>query len=144
MTDRIVLIDGHALLYRAYHALPPTMSTSSGELVNATFGFTSMMLDALRAFKPAYIAVAFDKGGSFRDALLETYKANRPPMPDELRQQEARVREVVEVLNMPIFTVRGYEADDVIGTLGRRAVEAGIETYIVTGDTDTLQLVSED
>ncbi len=144
MTDRIVLIDGHALLYRAYHALPPTMATSSGELVNATFGFTSMMLDALRAFQPAYIAVAFDKGGSFRDNLLETYKANRPPMPDELRQQEARVMEVVEALNIPIFTVPGYEADDVIGTLGRRAVEKGIETYIVTGDTDTLQLVSDD
>jgi DNA polymerase-1 len=144
MTDRIVLIDGHALLYRAYHALPPTMATSQGELVNATFGFTSMMLDALRAFHPAYIAVAFDKGGSFRDDLLETYKANRPPMPDELRQQEARVREVVEALNIPIFTVPGYEADDVIGTLGRRAVQKGIETYIVTGDTDTLQLVSAD
>ena len=83
--ERIVLIDGHALLYRAFYALPPTMATSSGELVNATFGFTSMMLDALRAFKPAYIAVAFDKGGSFRDELLETYKAHRPPMPDEMR-----------------------------------------------------------
>lgn len=144
MAERIVLIDGHALLYRAFHALPPTMATSSGELVNATFGFTAMLLDALRAFRPAYIAVAFDKGGSFRDGLLETYKANRPPMPDELRQQEARVREVVEALNIPVFTVPGYEADDVIGTLGRIAARAGIETYIVTGDTDTLQLVSED
>ncbi|MHB8646130.1 MAG: hypothetical protein ACYDAR_10125, partial [Thermomicrobiales bacterium] len=75
--ERIVLIDGHALLYRAFHALPPTMATSSGELVNATFGFTAMMLDALRAFSPAYIAVAFDKGGSFRDTLLATYKAHR-------------------------------------------------------------------
>src|SRR5947209_20516605 len=109
MTDRIVLIDGHALLYRAYHALPPTMSTSSGELVNATYGFTSMMLDALRAFKPAYIVVAFDRGKSFRDDLLATYKAHRPPMPDALRQQEARVREVVEALSMPIFAIPGYE-----------------------------------
>jgi DNA polymerase-1 len=142
--ERIVLIDGHALLYRAFHALPQAMATSSGELVNATFGFTAMMLDALRAFTPANIAVAFDKGGSFRDDLLATYKANRPPMPNELRQQEERVREVVEALNIPIFVVPGYEADDVIGTLGRVAAREGVETYIVTGDTDTLQLVSDD
>ena len=144
MTDRIVLIDGHALLYRAFHALPETMATSSGEIVNATFGFTSMMLDALRAFTPAYIVVVFDKGKSFRDDLLATYKAHRPPMPDSLRQQDARVREVVTALNIPIFAIPGYEADDVIGTLGRVAVREGIEAYIVTGDTDTLQLVSED
>ncbi len=142
--ERIVLIDGHALLYRAFHALPQTLTTSSGELINATFGFTTMMLDALRAFTPAYIAVAFDKGGSFRDDLLATYKGHRPPMPNELRQQEARVREVVEALNIPIFVVPGYEADDVIGTLGRVAAREGVETYIVTGDTDTLQLVSDD
>ncbi len=142
--ERIVLIDGHALLYRAFHALPASMATSSGELVNATFGFTAMLLDALRVFSPAYVAVAFDKGGSFRDQLLETYKAHRPPMPNELRGQEGRVQEVVEALGIPIFTQPGYEADDVIGTLGRVAVAHGIEAYIVTGDTDTLQLVSAD
>ena len=142
--DRIVLVDGHALLYRAFHALPATMATSSGELVNATFGFASMLLDALRTFSPAYVAVAFDKGGSFRDQLLETYKAHRPPMPDELRQQQDRVREVVEALGFPVFTAPGYEADDVIGTLGRVAVQHGVEAYILTGDTDTLQLVSDD
>ncbi|MDQ2783493.1 MAG: DNA polymerase I, partial [Chloroflexota bacterium] len=139
--ERIVLIDGHALLYRAFFALPQTMATSTGELINATFGFTSMMLDALRAFTPAYIVVAFDKGGSFRDDLLATYKAHRPPMPDEMRQQQERVKEVVEALNIPIFMIPGYEADDVIGTLGRVAAREGVETYIVTGDTDTLQLV---
>jgi len=142
--ERIVLIDGHALLYRAFFALPQTMATSTGELINATFGFTAMMLDALRAFSPAYIVVAFDKGGSFRDDLLATYKAHRPPMPDEMRQQQERVKEVVEALNIPIFMIPGYEADDVIGTLGRVAARAGVETYIVTGDTDTLQLVSDD
>ncbi len=142
--DRIVLIDGHALLYRAFHALPATMATSSGELVNAVFGFTSMLLDALLKFTPQYVVVTFDKGGSFRDALLDTYKANRPPMPQELRQQEARVREVVEALGIPIFAIPGYEADDVIGTLGRLAVAHDVETYVVTGDTDTLQLVSQD
>jgi len=142
--ERIVLVDGHALLYRAFHALPADMATSSGELVNATFGFTAMLLDALKTFSPAYVAVAFDKGGSFRDQLLETYKAHRPPMPDELRQQQGRVQEVVEALGFPVFTIPGYEADDVIGTLGRVAVRQGVEAYILTGDTDTLQLVSDD
>ena len=140
---KLVLIDGHALAYRAFHALPEDLKTSKGELTNAVYGFTSMLLNVLRDEQPSHIAVTFDKGLTFRHDMYEDYKAHRAKMPDDMRAQMDRVREVVEALDIPIFEVEKYEADDLLGTLARQAEEQGVEVLIVTGDMDLLQLVDE-
>ncbi len=140
---RLVLLDGHALAYRAYFALPPTLSTRDGELTSGTFGFASMLLKVLQEFKPDYIAVTFDVGRTFRHDLSAEYKATRAKMPDELAIQMSRIKELVSAFNIPVFELEGYEADDVLGTLSRQAAEQGIETIIVTGDTDAFQLIDE-
>ena len=143
MPKKLVLIDGHSLAYRAFHALPPTLATSKGELTNAVYGFTSMLLNVLREEKPDYIAVAFDVGRTFRHEEYPEYKAQREAMPEEMRTQMERIRQVVKAFNIPIFEVEGYEADDVLGTLSRQAAQRGLETLLVTGDTDAFQLVDE-
>jgi DNA polymerase-1 len=140
---KLVLIDGHALAYRAYHALPDDLKTSKGELTNAVYGFTSMLLKVLQDEKPTHIAVTFDKGPTFRHEVYTEYKAHRAKMPDELRAQMDRVRRVVQTLDIPIYEEEGYEADDLLGTLARQAGERGLDTLIVTGDMDLLQLVDE-
>ncbi len=140
---RLVLLDGHALAYRAYFALPPNLSTRDGELTSGTFGFASMLLKVLQEFKPDYIAVTFDTGRTFRHDLSAEYKATRAKMPDELAIQMSRIKELVSAFNIPVFELEGYEADDVLGTLSRQAAEQGIETIIVTGDTDAFQLIDE-
>ena len=141
---KLVLIDGHAVFHRAYHALPP-LTTSKGELVNAVFGFTSMLLRAIADIKPDYIAVTFDTAEpTFRHQEYTAYKAQRVSAPEELHEQMPRVKEVLSVLNIPVFELAGYEADDVIGTLVKQATLDRIEDLeiiIVTGDRDTLQLV---
>lgn len=139
---RLILIDGNALVYRAYHALPP-LTTKTGELVNAVYGFTTLLLKAIQDLDPDYIAVAFDIGKTFRHTEYKEYKATRAKMPDDLFGQLGRVREVVAALNIPIFTAEGYEADDVIGTLSNMAAKKNIETMIVTGDRDSFQLASQ-
>ncbi|MCK4315509.1 MAG: DNA polymerase I, partial [Anaerolineae bacterium] len=143
MSQKLVLIDGHALAYRAFHALPEDMKTAQGELTNAIYGFTSMLLNVLRDEQPTHIAVTFDKGRTFRHDMYADYKAHRAKMPDEMRSQMARVRQVVETLGIPVFEREGYEADDLLGTLARQAGEQGVDTLIVTGDMDLLQLVDE-
>ncbi len=140
---KLVLIDGHALAYRAYFALPPTLSTSKGELTNAVFGFTSMLLNVLRDEKPDYIAVAFDVGKTFRHQEYKEYKAHRVKMPDEMRIQMERIHDILHVMNIPIIEVEGYEADDVLGTLAQQAEQEGLEILIVTGDTDAFQLIDD-
>ncbi len=140
---KLVLIDGHALAYRAFHALPEDMKTSQGELTNAVYGFTSMLLNVLRDEQPTHIAVTFDKGLTFRHDVYPDYKAHRAKMPEEMRSQMKRVRQVVETLDIPVFEQEGYEADDLLGTLARQAEEQGVDTLIVTGDMDLLQLVDE-
>jgi DNA polymerase-1 len=140
---KLVLIDGHSLAYRAFHALPEDMKTSQGELTNAVYGFTSMLLNVLRDEKPTHIAVTFDKGLTFRHEMYDAYKAHRAKMPDEMRVQMDRVRQVVETMDIPIFEKDGYEADDLLGTLARQAEELDVDTLIVTGDTDLLQLADE-
>src|SRR5919108_5782195 len=113
---RLILIDAHSLIYRAFFALPP-MSTSQGEVTNAAYGFTSMLAIVL-ASRPEFAAAAFDVGGpNFRSEEYADYKAGRRPMPDDLRPQIERTREVLGSLAIPIYGVEGYEADDVIGTL---------------------------
>ena len=138
----LVLIDGNAMVHRAFHALPEDLSTKTGELVNATMGFTSMLLKILIDEKPEDIAVAFDRPApTFRHLDYSPYKAQRPAMPDHLRPQFGRIREVVRAFNIPIYEMDGFEGDDVLGTLARQATEMGLHTIIVTGDMDTMQLV---
>jgi DNA polymerase-1 len=141
--NKLVLIDGHSLAYRAFHALPADMKTSQGELTNAIYGFTSMLINVVRDEKPTHIAVTFDKGRTFRHDMYTEYKAHRAKMPDEMRSQMARLRQVVETMGIPTFEVEGFEADDLLGTLARQAEEQSIDTLIVTGDADLLQLVDE-
>ncbi len=139
---RLVLIDAHSLIYRAFFALPP-MSTSSGEVTNAVYGFTSMLAIVL-ASRPEYAAGAFDLAApTFRQKEYDEYKAGRRAMPDDLRPQIEKVREVLDGFSIPIYSVPGFEADDVIGTLARIAEERGHAVTIVSGDLDCLQLVSE-
>ncbi len=142
---KLVMIDGHALAYRMFYALPlDAFTTKSGEPTNATFGFTRTLLDLILAENPpAYLAVSFDVGGTFRDALYGEYKATRARMPDELALQIDRIRQVVSAFNIPILEQEGYEADDILGTLARQAREAGVPVHIITGDRDLLQLVDE-
>ncbi|PIS13923.1 hypothetical protein COT65_01630 [Candidatus Shapirobacteria bacterium CG09_land_8_20_14_0_10_47_13] len=139
MTSRLVLIDGHAILHRAYHAFPKSLTTRNGELVNAVYGFTRILLSVLNELGPKYVAVAFDLPiPTFRHKAYVGYQVQRPAMDAELKDQIDRVKEVVAALNMPIFSVPGFEADDVIGTLARQAT---CPVIIVTGDKDILQLV---
>jgi len=140
---KLVLIDGHSLAFRAFHALPLNLTAPNGELTNAVFGFTSMLLNVLRDQKPDYVAVAFDVGKTFRHELYPDYKGHRERMPDELSTQIERIKQVVEAFNIPIFTKDGFEADDVLATLAQQAREQGVETIIVTGDRDILQVVDE-
>jgi DNA polymerase-1 len=141
---KLVLIDGNALIHRAFHALPP-LTTKKGELVNAVYGFSSVLLKVINDLQPDYILASFDLAGpTFRHKEFEEYKATRVKAPDELYAQIGRVKEVVKAFNIPIFEKDGYEADDVIGTLVFQSENHGelIENIIVTGDLDTLQLVS--
>jgi len=141
--QRLVLFDGNALVHRAFHALPPLTVSKTGEMVSAVYGFALMLLKAINELKPSHCVVAFDmKAPTFRHQLFDQYKAHRPATPDELVNQLGRVREVVTAFRIPIFELEGYEADDVLGALSRQASEQGIESVIVTGDADTMQLVS--
>lgn len=140
---KIVIIDGNALIHRSFHALPPTMTTSSGEIVNAVFGFTSGLLRAIQDLKPEYIVVAFDKKGpTFRHEMYKEYKSTRTKAPDELYKQIPRVKEVVRAFNIPILEIERYEADDLIGTIACRVGE-DLEKVVVTGDMDILQLIND-
>jgi DNA polymerase I len=139
---RVVLIDAHSLIYRAFFALPP-MSTSDGQVTNAVYGFTSMLAIVL-ASRPEFAVAAFDVGApTFRSKEYVEYKAGRRAMPDDLRPQIEKVREVLQSFSIPIYGIEGFEADDLIGTFARIAEERGHAVTIVSGDLDCLQLVSE-
>src|SRR5947209_1949136 len=141
---KIVLIDGHAIIHRAFHAVPETLTNSKGEHVNATFGFTSMLMKALLEEKPDYIAMTFDRPSpTFRHEQFAEYKAHRPLLPDNMRPQFKRIREMVLAFGIPIYEKDGFEADDVLGTLSVQATKDGVDTIIYTGDMDTLQLVND-
>ena len=140
---RLVLIDGHALIFRAYYAFPASLTNKEGKQINAVYGFSSMLLSVIKELQPEYLAVAFDLDKpTFRHLEYAGYKAQRPEVDIELKDQLGRVKEVVRVLNTPICEVEGFEADDVIGTLAQQA--KNIETVIVTGDKDALQLVDDE
>ena len=139
----LVLVDGSSYLYRAFHALPP-LSNSAGEPTGAVHGVLSMLYKLLNEYAPDRVAVVFDAPGkSFRHDLYTAYKANRPPMPDELRAQIASVIEAIDAMGIPVLRVEGVEADDVIGTLVSAAHEHGLATVISTIDKDLAQLVDE-
>jgi DNA polymerase-1 len=142
--ERLMLLDGNGLIYRGYFALiNQPLTTSRGELVTAVFGFTNIVLRAFADVRPDYVVVAFDlPAPTFRHEAYAEYKANRQRMPDDLRDQVPKVREVVKALRIPVFEQEGYEADDVIATLVAQAEGNDLETTIVTGDLDMLQLVS--
>src|SRR5918911_118177 len=141
---RLVLIDGNAMIHRAFHAVPEELSTSSGEPVNATFGFTSMLIKAIAEEKPDYIAMTFDRPSpTFRHEQFIGYKAHRPVLPDNMKPQFGRIREVVQAFGIPIYEKDGFEADDILGTLSVQATQQGVNTVIYTGDMDTLQLVND-
>jgi DNA polymerase-1 len=140
----LVLIDGHGLAYRMFYAIQAEMTTRSGEPTNATYGFTRMLLDLIGGPEPPeYLAVSFDVGATFRDEMFDEYKATREKMPDSLDVQIERIKEVLSAFNIPVLSVEGYEADDVLGTLAHLAGEQGVDTLIVTGDKDLLQLVND-
>src|SRR3954471_24018912 len=141
---KILLLDGNSLAYRAFFALPADMATASGQVTNAVFGFTSMLINLLRDHRPHAIAVAFARPEpTFRHERIETYKANRTAAPDILRQQIGLVRQVIETLRIPILEVAGFEADDVIATIATRARDAERPVIVVTGDRDSYQLVED-
>ena len=140
-----MLMDGNAMVHRAWHAIqnPLTLSTTNQD-VRGVYGFLNAFLRALQEWNPTYCAIAFDlPGPTFRHRMYPAYKAHRPHTPDDLRAQFPLVRRVMEAFKVAIFEMDGYEADDVLGTLSKQASEDGVDTVIITGDTDTLQLVSE-
>lgn len=144
MPPTLYLLDGHALAYRAYFALTrgsQSFTTKAGEPTAGTFGFTSVVLRVLEQEKPDYLAVAFDTGKTFRDDLFPEYKGTRAKMPDDLRPQINRIRQMVDALGIPRLEVEGFEADDVLGSIARRAAAEGYGVKILTGDRDLLQLV---
>ncbi|MGE5460674.1 MAG: DNA polymerase I, partial [Solirubrobacterales bacterium] len=139
---RLFLLDGHSLSYRAFFALPTTLATSSGQVTNAVYGFTSMLIKLLAEERPELVAVAFDVGKpTARLEKYAEYKAGRPEAPDEFRQQLGLIVEVLDTLRVPVVGIQEHEADDAIATLALRALERGIETVIVTADRDFFQLV---
>lgn len=143
---RLVLIDGHALVFRAYYAYPASLTNKEGVQVNAIYGFSSMLLSVIKELHPEYMAVAFDLDKpTFRHLEYVGYKAQRPEADMELTNQLEGVKKVVKNLNIPIFEVEGFEADDVIGTLARQASQKEVlETVIVTADKDAWQLVVDE
>jgi DNA polymerase-1 len=139
----LILVDGSSYLYRAFHALPP-LTNSHGEPTGAIRGVLNMLRRLLDDYRPGQVAVVFDaRGKTFRDDLYAEYKANRPPMPDELAAQVAPLHDLVRALGLPLLQVPGVEADDVIGTLATQASAAGLDTVISTGDKDLAQLVDD-
>ena len=137
----IVLVDGSSYVYRAFHALPPLIN-SAGQATGAVKGVISMLRRLCLDYPDSPVAVVFDaKGKTFRDDMYPEYKANRPPMPDELREQIEPIHEIVKAMGLPFICEPGVEADDVIGTLARQASEQGRPVVISTGDKDMAQLV---
>ncbi len=147
MPPTLYMIDGHALAYRTYFALTRGSSTAfttrEGEPTAGVYGFTSVLLRILEQEHPDYLVVVFDTGRTFRDDLFPEYKGTREKMPDDLVTQMVRVRQIVDAFDIPRLEMEGYEADDVLGSVARQAVEDGLTVKIITGDRDLLQLVND-
>jgi DNA polymerase-1 len=143
--EHLLLVDGHSLAYRAFYALPlDNFSTSTGQPTNAVFGFTSMLINAIKDEKPTHLAIAFDVSReTFRREMFAEYKANRAKSPDEFRSQLPLITEVIEAMQIPGIQVKGYEADDIIATLAKQGEKKGMRVSILTGDRDSYQLVND-
>ncbi|MCP4673488.1 MAG: DNA polymerase I, partial [Desulfobacula sp.] len=142
-SKKIFLIDGSAFLYRAFHAIR-SLNTSKGHPTNATFGFTRMLLKLIKDKNPEYAVVFFDvKGPTFRHEMYSEYKANRPPMPEELSIQIPDIKTIISAFNIPVVEKLGFEADDLVGTYSKIAQNRGFEVVMVTGDKDFIQLVTD-
>ncbi|TAN63011.1 DNA polymerase I, partial [bacterium] len=127
MLKRLIIIDGSSLIYRAFHAIPLTLTSPSGLVSNAVFGFTQSLKKILKDFSPDYIGVAFDvKGPTFRHEKFAAYKAERPPMPDALSQQIPYIKKVVAGYGIAVFESQSFEADDIIATIAKKSVDAGL------------------
>ncbi|WP_334059834.1 DNA polymerase I [Alteromonas sp. S005] len=138
-----ILVDGSSYLFRAFHGLPP-LTNSKGQDTGAIYGVVNMLKSLIKQYNPTHMAVIFDaKGKTFRDDIYKEYKANRPPMPDELRSQIEPLHTIIKAMGLPVIVESGVEADDVIGTLAKHATEKGIDTLISTGDKDMAQLVNQ-
>ncbi len=143
MTPKLYLIDGSGFIFRAYHALPP-LSRADGTPTGAVYGFTTMLLRLIEGMHPDYLAVIFDAGRkTFRNRIYPEYKAHRPPAPEDLVPQFPLVREATEAMNLPMFELADYEADDIIATYARQARAQGIEVVIVSSDKDLMQLIGD-
>ncbi len=143
MSEKIVLVDGHSMMNRAFYGVPP-LTNSKGLHTNAIFGFLNILLSVLDNEKPQYLMVAFDlKAPTFRHRIYEAYKGTRKAMPDELREQIPVIKDVLSAMQIPIMTYEGFEADDILGTMAKRAEAAGLEVCILSGDRDLLQLATE-
>src|SRR6266403_690639 len=141
---KVLLLDGHSLAFRAFFALPDTLVTSSGQVTNAVYGFTAMLIKLLADERPKGVVVCFDKGApQFRLDRYAEYKAGRAATPDLFKQQLPLIREVLGSLRIPTVELEGYEADDLLATLTKHAREEGCEVILVTGDRDILQLVRD-
>ena len=143
---RLIIIDSNSVIHRAFHALPP-LTTKDGEVVGAVYGFLLVFFKAIKEFKPDFVVATFDvKGPTFRHEKYKEYKAKRPKAPQELYDQIPKVKEVLKSFNVKIFEKQGFEADDIIGTIAKQAprkqVIPELETIILSGDSDTLQLVN--
>ena len=141
--SKFLLIDGHSQAYRAFFGVKTPLVTARGEMTTAVFGFVRKLFSVLREFQPDGVAVAFDKGDTWRHEEFAEYKATRDAMPDDMRPQMARIEQVMEALRIPVVTAENYEADDVLGALAGQAAAAGHEVLILTGDRDLFQLVAD-
>ena len=143
MSEKIVLIDGHSILNRAFYGLPD-LTNSEGLHTNAVYGFLNIMTKILEEEKPQYLTVAFDlHAPTFRHKMFEAYKGTRKPMPEELRQQVPVIKEVLQAMGVCIISQEGYEADDLLGTIAKKSEQQGMEVTIVSGDRDLLQLATD-
>ena len=144
MPKTVAVIDGNSLMHRAYHAVPPTMTAPDGTPTNAAFGFLSMLLKFIEMEQPDALVCAFDKGRpKFRMEALEQYKAQRPPMDEELKAQFPVIENLLAAMNVPVVALPGWEGDDILGTVAARDEELGYRTLLVTGDKDAYQLASD-
>jgi len=142
MKEKLLILDSNSIIHRVYHALPP-LTTKKGELINAVYGFLLVLFRVIKEFRPKYICACFDfPAKTFRHERFKEYKAQRPPCPKDLASQIPKIKEVLKVFGIPIFEKEGFEADDLIGTLVARS--KGVEKIIISGDLDTLQLISEE
>src|SRR5476651_975521 len=141
--EKLVIIDGNAIVHRAFHALPP-MNTQDGQLTNAVYGFFAMLLKLLNDLKPEYLIVCFDRPKpTFRKQMYVGYQAKRPKMSDDLSPQIELLHKVLEKAKIEHFEIDGYEADDLIGTIATQSAKKNLQAIIVSGDRDMLQLVNQ-